>query len=138
MSTVRFYNNSMPVILAGNLAGSRVCLVTSAYVYDPAHSGYSDISADELPTGNGYTAGGAALENLAISGTAGTLTITTSGCSWSTLTATFRYAILMDSNSNLIACHTLSDADITISASNYMLELPETKLFTGTIAQSTT
>ena len=45
----------------------KACLMSTAYAFDAdAHATYADVSASELSTGNGYTAGGATLTTLAL------------------------------------------------------------------------
>jgi len=44
-----------------------IVLMASGFTYDEdADDDYADISANELPTGNGYTAGGAVLAGVAV------------------------------------------------------------------------
>jgi len=43
----------------------KIILMQSGFVFDPVnHKCYADVSASELPTGNGYTAGGATLTGV--------------------------------------------------------------------------
>lgn len=45
----------------------KIILMQSGYTFDKdAHHGYADVSASELATGNGYTAGGATLAGVAV------------------------------------------------------------------------
>ena len=48
----------------------RIILLTSGYTFDPAHTQLSDLGANELATGNGYTVGGLILagQTLTVSG----------------------------------------------------------------------
>lgn len=135
--SIHIYNTAFQTLLAGNIASARVCLVTSAYEFDAAHTTYNDIAAAELSTGGGYTAGGQALENVTITGGSGA-GVRCGGCTWQSLSATFRYAIAMDGNQQLLWCYLLDEtsADITIQASNYTLALPEDLLVGATFTQS--
>ena len=50
----------------------KVCLMNTTFAYDPeTHAKYSDISADEIATGYGYTQKTKALANVAVSIDAG-------------------------------------------------------------------
>jgi len=45
----------------------KIILMESGFVFDKdTHHGYADVSGNELPTLNGYTAGGATLLNVAL------------------------------------------------------------------------
>jgi hypothetical protein len=45
----------------------KLILMQSGFVYDPVtHLSYADVSASELPTANGYTAGGVTLSGTAV------------------------------------------------------------------------
>lgn len=45
----------------------KIILMESGFVYDKdSHEEYSDVSGNELATGNGYTAGGATLAGVAV------------------------------------------------------------------------
>lgn len=45
----------------------KIILMSSGFVYNRVtHDDYSDVSANELPTANGYTAGGATLAGVAV------------------------------------------------------------------------
>lgn len=45
----------------------KIILMASGFTFDPdTHHGYADVSASELPTGNGYTAGGNTLSGIGI------------------------------------------------------------------------
>lgn len=45
----------------------KIILMESGFTFDPDnHDGYADVSANELSTGNGYTAGGATLAGVTV------------------------------------------------------------------------
>ena len=45
----------------------KIILMQSGFTFNKdTHHGYADVSASELPTGNGYTAGGATLSGVAV------------------------------------------------------------------------
>ena len=64
--------NSFKVMLwKGQITGEtdvfKMILLEPGFVFDKdAHHGYADVSAYELPTGNGYTAGGLTLTGVSI------------------------------------------------------------------------
>lgn len=65
-------------------------LMASGYVFNRAtHVAYSDVSASELPTANGYTAAGATLSGITVAqdDTANAGTATWSNVSWTVVTA---------------------------------------------------
>lgn len=64
------YNNFKELLLLRTFTGATVkmILLGSGYSFNAdSHAGYADISASELPNGNGYTTGGKTLTNLVIS-----------------------------------------------------------------------
>lgn len=72
---------------------------------------WSDISANEVATGGGYTAGGVALTSVTDTLTGDTVTFTSAAATWATFTATFRYGVLVKraggsiANSDLLLCY---------------------------------
>lgn len=66
-----FFTNNKVLLLRGGInletANLKYVLVNRSYTLNLAHQQYSDISAYELATQYGYTAGGIAVENRAIS-----------------------------------------------------------------------
>lgn len=74
----------------------RVALCTSTYTPDrDAHDYYSDIT-NELTTGSGYTATGAALGSKTQTVSGHTVQFDAANTSWTTSTLTARYAIIYD------------------------------------------
>lgn len=77
----------------------KVALCTSAYVPNQdAHEFYDAHITNELPTGNGYTAGGVALagKTLTYSDASNTVTMDAGDVSLPNCTFTVRYAIIYD------------------------------------------
>src|SRR6185312_10764827 len=73
-----------------------VTLVTSSYTPAPnTDAQWSAVSADEVPAGGGYTAGGVVLTGLSDTLTSGTVTWTASAVSWDNATITAKYAVIV-------------------------------------------
>lgn len=72
--TGEFYHNAIAQAFAGNIKTSdtlKMILLGSGYTPNlDSNVHYSDISANELSTGSGYTAGGASLSSVAVNVTA--------------------------------------------------------------------
>lgn len=70
MTTV--VNNKITFLLAKKVVDFsadvfKIILMGSGFVFNTdTHAGYADVSASELPTGNGYTAGGVTLGGVAV------------------------------------------------------------------------
>ena len=67
----KFFTNNKSLLLRGqiNLETDplKMALIASTYSLNLAHQQFSDLSAHELPTANGYTAGGVAIANRSLS-----------------------------------------------------------------------
>jgi hypothetical protein len=72
-------------------------LVTSSYTPSVnADDTYSDVSANELPTAGGYTAGGQVISPLTVSHSAGTVTVdSATNPSWGSSTLTAKYLVVV-------------------------------------------
>ncbi len=83
----------------------KVMLLSSSHAFNPDHNLVSQISANEI-SGTGYTAGGAALANKAVTqdDTNDKAKWDADDVSWPDSTITARFAVLYDVNNNLIAC----------------------------------
>ena len=55
---------------------------------------WSDVSANEVANGNGYSTGGVALSGVTWTQSSGTMTFTCTAPTWATFTATFKYAVV--------------------------------------------
>ena len=61
----------------------KIILMAPAFAFNEAtHAGYSDVSASEISTGNGYTTGGIALTNVAASIGSGQVDIDCDSVTW--------------------------------------------------------
>jgi len=112
----------------------QLALVTSSYTPSAAHTIWADVSANEVATGAGYTTGGAALASPVVTSS----NIDYNDVTWTSLTKTFRYAVLYKLGSGggltnpLIAWILLDStpADIVSTGSNYTIQWNSTdKLF---------
>ena len=141
MTTAEKYNAAAAVIMAvGTTAGLKVMLVDSGYTFNVAHSALADVSANEI-TGSGYTAGGAAVANLATSVIDGVdpdgAMFDADDVVWSNLTATFRRAILyVDATVGgvvkpVLLSYLLDDtpADVAVTGTDYKLTINADGLF---------
>lgn len=62
----------------------KIILMASGFVFNPAtHNNYSDVSASELPTANGYTVGGATLSGATVAVDTG---LPGAACTWNNAT----------------------------------------------------
>jgi len=104
----------------------KVALVTSGYTPSTAHDEWADVSANEVSNGSGYTTGGKTLTTP----TATNSTVDYDDVTWTSLTKTFRYAVIYKSGSgggltNPLIAYILLDttpADIVSSGSNYTIQ----------------
>lgn len=72
-------------------------LVTASYTPAPnADDTYSDVSANELPTANGYTVGGQVISPLTVTQSAGTVTVdSATDPSWGSTSITCKYLVVV-------------------------------------------
>ena len=83
----------------------KVMLLSSSHVFNPDHNLVSEISANEI-SGAGYTAGGQALANKAVTqdDVNDKAKWDADDAIWPNSTITARFAVLYDANNNLIGC----------------------------------
>ncbi len=97
----------------------KLALVTSTHVPGASDTAYSDVSANEVANGVGYTTGGATLATVAWTESAGTAKLDADNPSWTASggSITYRYAYLYNDTAvgkNLIA-YWDEGADVTIA-----------------------
>ncbi len=116
----------------------KVALCTSTYTPNQAiHSTYNDIT-NEI-TGTGYTAGGVALSNKAVTTATRVTTFDADDASWTNSTLTARYAIIYDdttagaTNKKLIGYINFGQ-DYTSSAATFSLVFNTSGILTWTVA----
>jgi len=119
----------------------KVMLVASGYTPNAGtHTQKSDVT-NELPTANGYTAGGATLGSVTWTRSGGVVTFDAADTQWTASggSITARYAVIYDdtSASGLLIAYILLDttpADVTATAGNTLtLQWNASGIFTSTI-----
>lgn len=105
----------------------KATLITSAYTLNTAHTAWSDISANEVATGLGYTTGGVTLTNPVVTNSK----VDFDDVKWTALTKTFRAAIVRavgtyNSITDPVLLHILLDdtaggTDIVVAGSDYLI-----------------
>lgn len=99
----------------------KVALMTDTHSFDPTHTNWTDVSANEI-TGTGYTTGGATLTGKSVTKAATTFWDATDA-TWTSATFTAYHAIIYDtSNSNnLIASIDFSGIQ-SVSAGTFTIQ----------------
>lgn len=100
MAAFTVYSNAMLEMSKQgfNLASDAWAMILATQNYPPqpdADVTYSNVSAFELPTGLGYTAGGVTLTGVSDTLQGSTATFTADPALWSAFTGTFRYAVIV-------------------------------------------
>lgn len=137
-TTITAYDHLWKLVATGGIDLDtdtlKIALVTSSYTPSTAHEEWADVSANEVATGDGYTTGGATLATPVSTNS----NIDYDDVVWTSLTKTFRYAVIYKSGSgggltNPLIAYLLLDstpADIVSSGSNYTIQWNGTdKLF---------
>ncbi len=114
-----------------------VALLGSGYTPSAAHAVLADVIAQEI-TGTGYDSGGAALSGKAFPLASGVATFAADNLTWSSLTATFRFAVLYaavtrHSIVNPLIGYVLLDAtpaDITVTGIDYSIVWSDSGILT--------
>lgn len=73
----------------------KVALLNNSHSFTATHNTYSQISGNEIANGSGYTTGGAALANKAVTQSA-TTKWDADDSSWTSFTATIYHAVIWD------------------------------------------
>jgi hypothetical protein len=101
----------------------KVALVTSAYTFNAANTVWADISTNEA-SGPGYTAGGQALANIALTYDGSAAKFDADDTVWTSSTVTARWAIAYKSGTAngltnpLLCAYLLDDTPADVSSSN--------------------
>lgn len=149
-SAFQFFANNLDIESLTGLPGAVVKCALVASTYTPnttetGHTVYSDFSANEIANGNGYTTGGAALTNDAVTAITGGFKYASDAVSWTASGAgipAWRYAVfyvegsLWGLTNPLIGYFTgdSAPADVPLTASGNVLQLncPANGWFTKT------
>lgn len=115
----------------------KLALVTSSYSFNAAHAEYADIT-NELPTGLGYTAGGATLTSVTWNQSAGVAAFDAADVSWTASggSLVFRRGILYDDTASgkpLVGAILFNNtpADVTVTDGNtFYVQWNSTGVFT--------
>lgn len=99
-NVIPYTTNMTDVAVSGgiDLDSDTIVCVLLGTGYSPnrtTHALWSDISAQEIANGNGYTSGGQALSGKTVTHSAGTGTFDADDVSWSSSTITAKYAALV-------------------------------------------
>lgn len=97
-----------------NLASDTFVMVLMTSSYTPAPNTdqqWSDILANQVATGGGYTTGGVVLSGVTFTLSTATSTFTCTAPAWAAFTATFKYAVIVRraggalANGDLLLCY---------------------------------
>lgn len=148
--TFTLFSKNKDVIDTGELAGAtlKMALVASTWTPDATVTGngaYSDVSANEIANGNGYTTGGASLTSLASTAISGGYKLASADVTWTASGGNipaWRYGVLYASGTfngktNPLVGYFLGDttpADIpaTTSGNTLTISCPANGWFTAT------
>ncbi|KLO31574.1 hypothetical protein ABW16_01685 [Mycolicibacter heraklionensis] len=83
----------------------KVILLDNGYTFSDSHRYQSDLGAHEIPNGNGYTTGGQALTNQAVSYASKTLSLTADNPVWNDSTITAYKAAVVDTTPGTAAAN---------------------------------
>ncbi len=100
--TITLYNNAKLKMLDGTIDldshSLKVILLTSSHSFNAAHTQLSDVTANQLPTGSGYTQNAKVLSSVTLTQSGGTITFDAADVSWTASGGdiTASYAIVYD------------------------------------------
>lgn len=118
-----------------SLSGTTVkcALLGSGYTFDQEnHEHWSDVSANEV-SGTGYTAGGAALANKAVTEASRITKFDADDVVWTNSSITARYAVLYETtNNHLILCVDFGE-NKTSSGGSFTIQWDASGIFTLTV-----
>lgn len=83
--TTKIYTQAQQDILNGNknlTSDTLKLILVNGYTYSTSHAVYADVSASELSTANGYTAGGVTLTSVAVSSASLVAKLAAANASW--------------------------------------------------------
>jgi len=139
--TVNKFNAARKFLLDGTIDLDtdtiQVALVSSAYTFSAAHTVWANISANEV-SGTGYTAGGQALANKALTYDGSAAKFDADDTVWAASTITARWAIMykvgtINGLTNPLLCAYLLDdtpADVSSNNADFTIQWPVAGIFT--------
>jgi hypothetical protein len=119
----RFKANLMNKVVDMEGDTIKVALLSGSHSFTATHNTWSEVSANELASGNGYTTGGAALGNKAVT-QAATTKFDADDTSWTSASFTTSHAVIYDDtlgSDDLIASIDFGGAQ-TISSGTFKIE----------------
>ena len=112
----------------------KIMLTTSTYTPAATHSVKADVT-NEI-SGDGYTAGGATLQNVTWTESSGTVTLDATDVSWTSATFTARYAVIYDdtpaSPLDPLVCLIDFGTDKSVTAGTFTIQFHANGIFTLT------
>lgn len=125
--TAKWYPSAAREMFLGNLNSStstfKIALLTSSGTYSAAHTQWSDVSANEIAAGSGYTAGGGSTSITATANSTASY-FATSAVLWSAATFTFQNAVVYDTVSNKLMLHLAFATSQAPVNQEYQLNVP--------------
>ena len=143
--TLKLYSNAPLSLLLdklGDLSGEttlKCALCTNAYTFDQDNHDFFDDITNELPTANGYTAGGKIMTTTNPTVTARVTTFDCADTQWANASFTARYAIIYDytggaaATNALIACVDF-DGDKTPENGTFKIAWNASGIFSFTVS----
>jgi len=113
----------------------KIALMDTNHSFTATHNNWSEVSANEIAddSGNGYTAGGETLANLAVTQAATTKWDNTVDIAWSSATFTAYHAVIYDTTaSNDLICSLDFSGAKTVSSGTFTIQFDAAGIITLT------
>jgi len=111
-----------------------VALMDSSHTYTAANTAWADVSANDIGTGNGYTAGGVALASVTWAQSSGTVTFDFANPSWTASGGDIgpaTDAVIRSATADLLVCSIDFGASHTAAdGADFILNINASGLFT--------
>lgn len=129
--TIDLDTHAFKLVLTGSAQA-----ITAAFSGGSGDARYADLT-DEVANGAGYTTGGATLDSVTWTRSGGTVTFDAADETFTALTKTFKYGVIVDdsaTNKDILAFFDFDDssgsATVTVSGTNYQITWNASGLFT--------